>query len=62
MIFQTVEIPQEKQLLAVLRHFAPVHELATAVLEVVLQGMWAPRPRFRILLQKIQHVNIVNLY
>jgi hypothetical protein len=53
---------EEKQLLAVLRHFAPVQEVATQVLEVVWQGLWSPRATFSMVLKKIQRMNVVDVH
>jgi hypothetical protein len=54
-------LTEEKQLLSVLRHFQPVHEVATEVVEVVWEGLWAPHTRFKAVLQKMQRMNLVDL-
>ena len=52
----------EKQLLAVLRHFAPVKAVATAVVEVVWRGLWSTSANFKRLLQKLMRINVVDIH
>jgi hypothetical protein len=54
---------EEKQLLAVLRHFSPVQEVSVAVVKAVWQGVWPPQGRtFEALLKKLQRMNVVDVH
>jgi hypothetical protein len=54
---------QDKQLLAVLRHFPPVQEVSIAVVRAVWQGMWSLEDSlFEVLLQRLQRMNVVDIH
>jgi hypothetical protein len=55
---------EEKQLLAVLRHFPPVQEVSVAVIKAVWQGVWAAKHAalFETALMKLQRMNVVDIH